>query len=288
MLFDKETMMGVMKFEMNASWTSENNLKIIKYKKLWIFISQGLLMNLMQTALMFSLAPLFTDLEPSFFVLKIFFPEKVKSSSWALRILRSLWNGLLGLHWTCCFETMVFCAICVMNMIVESLHTLVYLSSKCHIDCLDRKQIRGLLKRKLIFSYRHLIMIVEAVNSITRWVLAVSIGCGMGTFVFGGTGTVLLAGKVNVTTFIVFPLLALIVVCLACFMAPRGGQIDTFSSEFISSFKKNGLERHPFRISRSMKPLRIEAGSFYYFSRLSVVEILFSWVDNCITVLLCV
>jgi hypothetical protein len=165
---------------------------------------------------------------------------------------------------------------------------LVDLSGKCHGYCLDRKQLKGQLKRKLIFCYRHLIMIVEAFNSKMRWTLVIALGCGMGTFVFGGTGTVLLAGKVNVTTYIVFPLMALTVVCCNCFMSPTAGKIDTLSSDFISDFKMNGLERYPFRMSRCMKPLRIEAGRFYYFSRLSVVEILFSWVENCITVLLCV
>jgi hypothetical protein len=275
--------MRVMKLAMT---TSRNWEKSRKNQQLWTVILHGLLINVAQISLMVSLAPFFTDLDPSFFILRIFFPRDVKSS-WALRVVRSVLNGLLTTHWVCCGVNVWLFGLVILNMMTESLHMVVTLLAKSdHYCCLGRRKLRVMLIRKLIFTYRHLVILVEATNSIVRWTLALTLGCGMGIFVFGGTGSVLLAGKVKVSTYFVFPLMALTMASCNFIMVPRAGTVDTFSTDFILGFKMNRLERYPFRTARSMKPMRIQVGSFYYFRKESALKIFVRWVENCINVLL--
>jgi hypothetical protein len=103
LIFDKETLMKVMTLEKRAT---EGKLADKKRRHIirltWILILHGLVFNLMQMALILMLAPFFSDMEPSFFVLKLFFRAATVNSSWILRIIRSALNGLITSHCIVC------------------------------------------------------------------------------------------------------------------------------------------------------------------------------------------
>jgi hypothetical protein len=284
LLFREETLIRVTKLEKSLNRMLQ---KKRKYKgQLWMVILHGLLLDLMQMTLILMLAPFFSDLEPSFFVLKLFFPVAMVKSSWALRILRSGLNGLIATHWISCGTNGALFLLAIINLSTESLRMMGCLSCKFNSRWKKKSKLEVMLIRKLTFSYRQLFIIVDAFNSITRWSFAIALGAGMGTFVLGGSGSVILAGKVNLPTYVLFPLIALTMVGVLMIISPPAEKVDILSSEFIFSFKRNGLEPRPFRNSRAMQPLRIQVGSFYYFQKASVLVILVRWVENCINVLL--
>jgi hypothetical protein len=247
----------------------------------------GILFNLMQLSLMFMFAPLFTDLEPSFFIFKMLFVGRGVKRSWLLRLLRCVLNGLLSMHWSTCGSNVSLFLLSILHLSTESLRMIIRLSCKC-----DYRWSRGrmvvMLVRKLIFVYRQLFMLVDALNPISRWIAAIALAAGMGVFVLGGSGSVIMSGKVNFTTYMMFPLLAITMVVAVALISPVAEKVDILSLEFLFSFKSNRLEMQPFRISRAMIPLRIRVGSFYYFKQASLLIILATWVENCVLVLLAV
>jgi hypothetical protein len=276
--------MRVMKLEATAT-VADILDKNRKHSKLWTIMFNGLMVNLVQMTAMMMLAPFFTDLEPSFFVLKLIFGSGTVKTSWAIRILRSFINALLTAHWAICSSSISLFVLGITNLITECLQMMVCLSSKC-----DYRWRRGrlviMLVRKLTFVYRHLFILMDVFNTIMRWTVAIALAVGMGVFVLGGSGSVILAGKVNFTTYLLFPLLALTMVIVVNVISQPAEKVDILSLEFLSSFKSNRLEMQPFRVSRSLQPLRFQVGSFYYFKQASALNIMAIWVENCINVLL--
>jgi hypothetical protein len=252
---------------------------------MWTMSFHGLLINLMQMTLILMLAPFFSDLEPSFFVLKLFFPVAMVKSSWALRILRSGLNGMIATHWVCCSTNGPLFLLAIINLSTESLRMILSLSCKCN-SLWNRSRLKVLLIRKLTFSYRQLFILMDACNQIMRWSSAIALAAATGIFVLGGSGSVILAGKLNLSTYVVFPLIAFTMAGVLMVISPPAEKVYILSSEFIFSFKRNRLEQRPFRNSRAMQPLRIQVGSFYYYQKASLLIILVMWVENCINVLL--
>jgi hypothetical protein len=250
----------------------------------WTLILHGMVFNLMQMGLMLMLAPFVSDSEPSFFVLKLFFPARMARSSWVLRILRSALNGLIISHWIVVGSNGSIFLLAIINLSKESLRLIGTLSAKCSNS--KNTRLRGLLIRKLMFCYRGLFIIMDAFNPIFRWSLAFALASGMVSFVLGGSGSFKLAGKVNLSTYLLFPSVAITMMVALLIVGPPAEKIHILSSEFIFRFKGSGLECGPFRYSRALKPMRIQVGSFYYFQKASVLVILAGWVETCLSVLL--
>jgi hypothetical protein len=124
------------------------------------------------------------------------------------------------------------------------------------------KQRELLLARKLTFSYPQLLILLDTFNPTIRWSVAVGMAAAMGLFVLGGSGSVLLVGKVNLTTYVLFPLVAATMLFLVLLIGPAAEKPYILSSDSIFCYKSEGLEKPPFRVSKAMKLLRIEAGSF--------------------------
>jgi hypothetical protein len=289
LIFDKATLMKVMTLENRATEGKLADKKrrhnIIRLA--WILILHGLVFNLMLMALILMLAPFFSDMEPSFFVLKLFFRAGTVKSSWVLRIIRSALNGFITSHCIVCGSNGTLYLLAIINLSQESLRMIRTLSCKCACNYRSKNtRPIGMLMRKLMFSYRQLVIIMDAFNPIMRWSLAIALASGMGIFVLGGSGSVILAGKVNFSTYVLFPLMAFTLIVVLLLISPPAEEIHIMSSEFIFSFKENRLEPRPFRYSRAMKPLRIQMGSFYYFKKASALTILVCWVEHCLNVLL--
>jgi hypothetical protein len=253
-------------------------------KAIWMIFLHGIAMNVVEMGIIFMLAPLFTDSEPSFYVLRIFFGKGMKSWPWVFRILRSILNGLLGIHWSSCGMNTSLFALGILQMSKEFLGLLLSLSAAG----MKGKQREMLLVRKLTFSYRQLLILLDAFNATMRWSIAVGMAAAMGIFVLGGSGSVLLAGKVNWTTYVLFPLVAATMVFVVLLIGPAAEKTYILSSDFMFCYKSEGLEKPPFRVSKAMKLLRIEAGSVYFFERASTLSILVAWVENLINVLMSV
>jgi hypothetical protein len=97
----------------------------------WILILHGLVFKLMQMAMILMLAPFFSDMEPSFFVLKLFFRAGTVKSSWILRIVRSALNGLITSHCIVCGTNGTLFLLAIINLSKESLRMIRTLSCKC-------------------------------------------------------------------------------------------------------------------------------------------------------------
>jgi hypothetical protein len=159
------------------------------------------------------------------------------------------------------------------------------LSCNCNSGWKKRRPM-VMLVRKLTFLYRQLFILMDAFNPTLRWSTAIALAAMTGIFVLGGSGSVILAGKVNLSSYVVFPLIAFTLAGVLMIISLPAEKVYILSSEFIFSFKRNRLEPRPFRNSRAMQPLRIQVGSFYYFQKASVLIILVMWVENCINLLL--